>query len=91
MYNIGCCASIGMCGWMFLAFVISEFVAVLSSLPTRNVQYRLVHQYMCVGLCVSHLLNLASVGVHTTSMAKVCVFVVFVVLHVAGVWVYFHP
>ena len=45
-------------------FVIQNLWVSFSSLPTRNVQCRLLHQYMYVGLCVSHLLNLASVGVH---------------------------
>ena len=42
----------------------SEFVGVLSSLPARNVQRRLLQQHMCGGLCVSCLRNPESVGVH---------------------------
>ena len=48
---------------MFPAFVIQESVDVLSSLAGRNVQRRLLQQYMCGGLCVSCLCNSESVDV----------------------------
>ena len=61
MYSIGYCTY----AWVDVSCLCnSESVDVLSNLPTRNVQCRLLHQYMYVGLCVSHLLNLAFVGVH---------------------------
>ena len=41
----------------------SESVDVLSSLAGRNVQERLLQQYMCGGLCVSCLCNSESVDV----------------------------
>ena len=40
------------------------YTTVHNSLAEKNVQRRLLHQYMYVGLCVCHLLNLASAGVH---------------------------
>ena len=40
-------------GWVFPAFVIQNLWVVHDSLAEKNVQRRLLHQYMCVGLCVS--------------------------------------
>ena len=50
----------------------SESVGVLSSLTGRNVQRRLLQQYMCGGLCVSCLGNPESVGVHNSLPARMC-------------------
>ena len=53
-----------MCGWLCVSCLRnSESVGVLSSLAGRNVQRRLLQQYMCGGLCVSCLHNSESVGV----------------------------
>ena len=50
----------------------SESVGVLGSLPTRNVQWRLLQQYMFRGLCVSCLHNPKSVGVHNSLATRMC-------------------
>ena len=55
---------------MFPALVIPESVDVLTSLAGRNVQGRLLQQYMCGGLCVSCLRNLESVDVLTSPRWK---------------------
>ena len=41
-------------------------VALLQECAARNVQHKLLRQYMCGGLCISHLRNLASVGVRNS-------------------------
>ena len=48
---------------MFPAFCNPESVDVLNRLAGRNVQRRLLQQYMCGGLCVSCLCNSESVDV----------------------------
>ena len=52
---------------MFLALVIKNLwvctIAPLQECATRNELHRLLHQYMCGGLCVSCLRNSESVGV----------------------------
>ena len=47
-------------------------VGVLSSLAGRNVQHRLLQQYMWGGLCVSCLGNTESVGVLNSLAARMC-------------------
>ena len=51
------------CGWVFPAFVIQNLWVVHNSLAEKNVQHRLLHQYMYVWLDVSCLCNSESVGV----------------------------
>ena len=58
---------------MFRAFVIQNLWGVLSSLPARNVQRRLLQQYTCVGgLCVSCLCNPESVDVLSSLAGRNC-------------------
>ena len=53
-----------MCGGLCVSCLRNpESVDVLSSLAGRNVQRRLLQQYMCGGLCVSCLRNSESVDV----------------------------
>ena len=53
-----------MCGWLCVSCLRNpESLGVLSSLAGRNVQRRLLQQYMCGGLCVSCLGNPKSVRV----------------------------
>ena len=67
IYSVRCCTSICVCGCVFPAFVIQNLwactVAFLQECAARNVQHRLLHQYMCGWLCVSCLRNSESVGV----------------------------
>ena len=51
------------CGWVFPAFVIQNLWVVHNSLAEKNVQHRLLRQYMYVWLDVSCLCNSESVGV----------------------------
>ena len=70
MYSVGCFSSKCVGGCVFPAFVIQNLSDVLSSLAGRNVQRRLLQQYMCGGLCVSCLRNPESVDVLSSLAAR---------------------
>ena len=63
IYSVRCCSSICVCGWVFPTFVIQNLWVVHNSLAEKNVQHRLLRQYMYVWLDVSCLCNLDSLGV----------------------------
>ena len=63
IYSVYYCSNICVCGWMFLAFVIRNLWVVHNNLSEKNVQHRLLPQYMYVWLDVSCLGNSESVGV----------------------------
>ena len=71
VHSVGCFSSVCVGGCMFPAFVIQNLwvctVALLQECAARNVQRRLLQQYMGGGgLCVSHIRNSQSVGVHNS-------------------------
>ena len=72
MYSVCCFRSICAGGLCVSCLHNSESVGVLSSLPARNVQRRLLQQHMCGWLCVSCLRNPESVGVHSSLTARMC-------------------
>ena len=87
---------------MFHAFVIQHLwvctIALLQECAARNVQHRLLQQYMCGGgLCVSCLHNSESVGVYSSLAGRnvqrrllhhyMCVGAVFPALVIHNLWV----
>ena len=63
IYSVYYCNNICVCGWVFPAFVIQNLWVVHNNLAEKNVQHRLLRQYMYAWLDVSCLCNSEYVGV----------------------------